>query len=389
MARGKRVELVKLTLDGVEVDAKVCTKCKGNPKPLTEFHVNKTKYHGYESHCKECRRRPGAKRRRAWSPDLYRDHVREVTCTEYEVLGEYVTNETPLQMRHNTCGHEWPLRPGSFLSGGRCPECTESRKKNHDTFVSEVFDLVADEYEVLGEYTASKIPLQMRHNTCGRKWLVVPNNFLSGSRCPECAVSRPPKPHGIFITEVFDLVDDEYTVLGKYLRALTPLQMRHNICGHRWSVKPNSFLRGTRCPECAASKGETRIATYLSARGYEYIRGYKFDDCRHKRALPFDAAVIVADSVIPIEYDGEQHSRPVDFAGRGDDWAEREFRRVQRNDAIKTEYCRANGIPLIRIKHTQFDEIEAFLDRELSALGVTGKRNNTDNNDITRKEDAA
>ncbi|WP_339306804.1 DUF2726 domain-containing protein [Paenibacillus sp. FSL R5-0519] len=128
---------------------------------------------------------------------------------------------------------------------------------------------------------------------------------------------------------------------------------------------------------------------YLDRCEYTFTREQTFDDCRNKRPLRFDFAVTLTDQVIIIEYDGEQHSRPVDFAGRGAKWAERQFRRVQRNDAIKTEYCRVNGIPLIRIKHTQFDEIEAILDRELSALGVTGKRSNTDNNDNTQKEDAA
>ncbi|GAA0840700.1 hypothetical protein GCM10008915_36830 [Bifidobacterium pullorum subsp. gallinarum] len=81
-----------------------------------------------------------------------------------------------------------------------------------------------------------------------------------------------------------------------------------------------------------------------------------------------------------IEYDGEHHSRPVDFAGKGAKWAERQFRETQRNDRIKTDYCRANGIPLIRIDHTQFDEIETIITRELTKYGVisseTGNRLN-------------
>ncbi|WP_338532635.1 hypothetical protein RBB83_17500 [Paenibacillus peoriae] len=80
-----------------------------------------------------------------------------------------------------------------------------------------------------------------------------------------------------------------------------------------------------------------------------------------------------------IEYDGIQHSEPQDFAGRGVAWAREQFRETRRRDRIKTDYCLANGIPLIRIKHTEFDRIEEILTQRLAELGVTGKRLNGDN----------
>lgn len=59
MARGLRVEIVKVTIDGpegtkMEVDGKVCTKCGGEPKPLTEYGADKRKSDGRRPHCKEC-----------------------------------------------------------------------------------------------------------------------------------------------------------------------------------------------------------------------------------------------------------------------------------------------------------------------------------------------
>lgn len=60
MAQGYRVEIVKVSEinpDGTTietVDGKVCTKCGGKPKPLTEYGVDTRKSDGRRPHCKEC-----------------------------------------------------------------------------------------------------------------------------------------------------------------------------------------------------------------------------------------------------------------------------------------------------------------------------------------------
>ncbi|WOZ39801.1 DUF2726 domain-containing protein [Paenibacillus polymyxa] len=99
----------------------------------------------------------------------------------------------------------------------------------------------------------------------------------------------------------------------------------------------------------------------------------RFEGCRNKLPLPFDFTVYSRVGAVAIEYDGEQHTRPVDFAGKGMAYAQRLFAETQRNDRIKTNYCLANGIPLIRINHTEFDRIEEILTQRLAELGVTGK----------------
>jgi hypothetical protein len=47
---------------------------------------------------------------------------------EYEVLEEYVNNNTKILHRHKTCGHEWAIRPHDILHGGYgCPACACSK----------------------------------------------------------------------------------------------------------------------------------------------------------------------------------------------------------------------------------------------------------------------
>lgn len=52
-------------------------------------------------------------------------------------------------------------------------------------------------------------------------------------------------------TEVLGTVGDEYSFLEEYINSSTKIKVQHKNCGHVYHVKPNSFLNGKRCPECA------------------------------------------------------------------------------------------------------------------------------------------
>lgn len=400
MAEGKRVEIVKVPITGpdgttIEVDGKVCTKCGGEPKPLTEFGVDKRLISGTNARCNKCRSDYAAERRKHasptgtrrkrkyWTSETFRAHLLDITNGEYLLIGAYTGSDNPTDVLHRCCGRTWPVRPNSLLQGSRCPTCSigevakssaETRKRTEEDFIKEVHAIVGEEYSVIGEYVGYHFHVDMRHNLCGHEWPALPSNFLSaGNRCPVCAVVSKRKTHEEFVDEVCALEGAEYTVLSTYSRGKDKIRMRHNDCGHEWDLRAGTFLsNGRRCPYCKASRGEMRILTYLETRGYVFSREYKIDDCRDKERLPFDFKVKGTTQMVLIEYDGEHHFRPVVYSGNIAR-AERQLRDRQRKDRIKTDYCRANGIPLIRINYTQFDEIETILDLELSALGVTGK----------------
>lgn len=327
MARGKRVEIVKLTVDGAEVDAKACTKC-GKVKALTYFCKDVRASDGRNCRCRECRN-PNSGRTRPDRPTKACVKPTYVYWLEEETSGEIVTKG-----------------------------------------ISE-----------------SNINLVIhKHIHCGREWEVCPKNFKRRPKCPFCYPTDAWKEKTTtqYRQEVRNLVGSEYSVLGEYTNARTNISHIHTKCGYVWDVAPTNFLRGRRCPKCMNFKGEKRIVDFIESWGLSARVQYKFEKCRYKRPLPFDVALVEESGLILIEYDGEQHFHPVACFGGIKGHLER-----SRNDRIKTEYCRANGIPLIRIDYTQFDEIEAILDRELSALGVTGKRNNTDNNENTKEEAVA
>ena len=84
------------------------------------------------------------------------------------------------------------------------------------------------------------------------------------------------------------------------------------------------------------------------------IKEYAFDDCRNIYPLRFDFYIPSINTCI--EYDGEQHYRPVEYFG-----GEEAFKQRIINDNIKTQYCKDNNIRLVRISSKSKDEIEEIL----------------------------
>ncbi len=191
--------------------------------------------------------------------DKYVDEVRELVGDEYTVIGTYQGSTKKIKIRHNVCGTEYEIMPNAFTSkGNRCPECAKSLKgkgrKSQARFVSEIYQLVKDEYTVLEEYRSSKTKLLMRHNVCGHEWKVSPHLFLSGTRCPKCADAKKKeeigRTHDEYIAKINEIHNGEYTILGKYVNGNTKVLAQHNECGYQWEVRAQSLLGNTRCPKC-------------------------------------------------------------------------------------------------------------------------------------------
>lgn len=106
-------------------------------------------------------------------------------------------------------------------------------------------------------------------------------------------------------------------------------------------------IRANGCPECANSTGEGVIAEILERSGIEYATEFKFDDLHGLGggSLRFDFHL--TESNILIEYDGQQHYEHIES------WVSRErYDRLIAHDKRKNEYCKTNGLTLIRLPYT-------------------------------------
>ena len=300
---------------------------------------------------------------------------------EYELVSDCY--EDNISMLEWICenGHRFRLGWNEILQGRRCSACTlknntKHRIKKYSKILSDEVALDNGGYILKSNYNTASCHVLILHEECGSEFLVTPSNFLGGTRCPTCLGKRK-RNTGEFKQIVKELSGREYSVLGEYVNSKTHIQMKHNSCGHTWSLVPSSFVAGSRCPKCSrlASKGEIRVQSYIDKLGLEYVSEFVSENCINVNVLPFDIAILNYDAKNPlalIEYDGEQHFEPVDFAGKGEEWALEQHLGVVERDNIKNQYCKDNNIPLLRIPYWDFHNIETILEEFLIEHGVIG-----------------
>lgn len=202
-----------------------------------------------------------------------------VTDGTYELMGSFTGMDKPLLIRHMTCGKILHPRARAFLvDGARCTcESQISFKEAADRVAG------VGPYTLL-EFTRTENACRIRHDTCGTVFIVDRyRNFLRHPHCPECDANQVYDEQS-YKKVVEDLVGDEYTVIDVPDRAVSMIQIRHNVCGKTTEYRANRFLAGQRCPYCShmyrdkdfrecvtsLSNGQYRIGKRIKARDSDY-----------------------------------------------------------------------------------------------------------------------
>lgn len=285
-----------------------------------------------------------------------------------EVKGQYVDMKIPIL--HYCTIHDvlWNAIPDGLLRGGGCRQCglekiRQKQTKKHEQYVIDLAQKNPN-VEVIGEYTNSKTPLLHRCKIHNIFWSPRPHNVLNGKGCPECLserISASLKNDTEWYVNRLNEISSTFMPIEEYLGYGTPILHKCSIDGYEGPAKPCNVLRGFACPKCSGYSGERLISQFLDEHNVKYVPQYRFDDCKDKRQLPFD--FYLPELHKAIEFDGRQHYESVDWAGKGDEWAEEQLHIVQQHDAIKTQYCKDKNIPLLRIPY--FKDIEEELTKFL------------------------
>lgn len=281
-----------------------------------------------------------------------------------EVLGTYTKACDPLLCRCVTHNYEWSPQPYRLLQGQGCPVCgqekcyafSQTRKPTNENFSSRLAEKFP-QIVPIESYINSSTPIEMFCTIHNHYWKARPNDLLRGHGCPKCgrekAANNKAYSHEEFVEELSKRNPD-VEVIGEYRAMKAKIKCRCRICSAIWEPQAlNLFYANSGCPVCSESKGEKLIRQYLQETAVNFCREYKFDDCRNVYALPYDFAILNNDNVVIglIEYDGEQHFKPVKHFG-----GESHFQMTSGNDAIKNKYAEDNKIPLLRCNYLQSNE---------------------------------
>ena len=200
------------------------------------------------------KRKTNERRKPKKTTEQFKKEVYDIVGDKISVMSEYTHGREHVKFHCNVCGHDFLRYPEYFLGGrNECPECKKHKrgkpsciKKTTEEFKKEVYNLYKDEYTVMEEYKGSKQKILIRHNICGHKFRVRPTFFLEGNKCPECYGIKK-KTTKEFKKEVKELFGNEYTVLDEYVNTFTKIRFKHNKCGTIFEMSPDHF-RNTEIP---------------------------------------------------------------------------------------------------------------------------------------------
>ena len=235
---------------------------------------------------------------------------------------------------------------GNFKHGSRCPHCNIDNRRNNIEDIKkyvekEGYKLITTEYKDRSQKLEMICP---KGHTTFISW----GNFKKDRRCSECYVCKK-----LTDKEVAENLNKfGYKLNSKYKNANTKINI---ICpeGHEYTATYAHFYSGKRCPYCKSSNGESRIANYLNKNNIEFKKEYFIKINEKTLRLDF----YIEDINLAIEYDGQQHYKPIEKFG-----GQEEFEKTIYRDSLKDKYCNDNNIQLIRIPYYNFNNIESILD---------------------------
>lgn len=297
---------------------------------------------------------------------------------DIEISGVYKTENSRFDCTCKICGKTWIARAHDLKRRPGCRECQIKKawarrrtENNSAEKMQKKINEIQPNVFMIGEYKGYHTNVLCRCADCDTEWYANPANLYSGNTgCPTCRekikIQKLRHDHEDIVSLLANIRPD-VTVIGRYTRMHDKL---HCYCVEHdcdYYQSPDKIIYGQRgCPYCAQhSLGESKMLRILNNMDVKIETQRIFPGCEYQAPLRFDA--YIPQYNIAIEYDGEGHYRPIDFAGRGEEWANSQFERNKIRDSIKDEYCKKNNIELIRIPYWEADNMEEFLVSEIQS----------------------
>ena len=301
----------------------------------------------------ECPKCAGTKK---LTTEEFIERARKVHGDKYDYSKvEYVNNSIKVCIICPEHGEFWQT-PDCHMHKQGCPKCAGTKKLTTEEFIERARKIHGDKYDYSKvEYVNSKTKVCIICPVHGEFWMT-PNMHLYGQECPKCSYSimgmnrrltteefieRARKIHG----DKYDYSKVDYKGLYKSVCIICHKKDKHGKeHGEFWQA-PANHLNGNKCPKCKESKLERKVRLSLDENNIMYIYQASKRDLNWLGLQSLD--FYLPDYNVAIECQGEQHFKPVDFGGKGKEWAETSYEENVRRDEYKQKLCIENGITLL------------------------------------------
>ena len=242
---------------------------------------------------------------------------------------------------------EFYQTPDKHLRGHKCPFCNEKKKSSTEEFIEKARKIHGDKYDYSKvEYINKDEKVCIICPEHGEFWQRA-HNHLNGNGCPKCS-----KKHRYTTKEFVEKCKKIHNNYYDYSKTEYVSNKRKIVivCSKRGIFRQmaGKHLYGEGCPKCSQSKMEKSVMNILDHNNIVYESQKRFNWLGQQR-LDF----YLPDYNIAIECQGEQHFRPVDFAGYGIEWANEKFEKNKRLDKRKLLLCERNNIQLFFINYNE------------------------------------
>lgn len=295
------------------------------------------------------------------------DVFKDIESRGYTII-EYINNSNIIAKDVN--GYKYKLNYLNILDGKKPSMLMRNPFATYNFRL--YLSINCPDYEMLDkEYSGCKTKMHFichRHEDKGIQ-LNTPDNIINNNHvCRYCGYEEMGKQRQVDLKEIIKRCDelslefiDRISKNGEsYILFICPKHRDRGIQGMSWTHFKEC---SNGCIYCGSSNGENVIRKELTNLGIDFVEQKTFDGCMDVRDLRFDFYIEYLNTAI--EYDGQQHFYPVNFSGKGADYTNAIFEATKRRDRIKDDYCKNNGIKLIRIPYTEFNNIHEILRNEL------------------------
>lgn len=272
---------------------------------------------------------------------------------DYTILGEYVNSQTKIAIKHNVCGYEYLIKPNNFIHlNRRCPRCKGGIQKSVEVFIEEIRAKYGSEYALLEDYINSRTPILVKHK-CGYEFKITPDNLIRYGGCSHCSNCAIPSTQE-FCDRVKSMVGNEIKIIGEYINSRTPIEIRHNKCNRTSFISPDNLYKYQICSHCIESAEEVMIRLILQDFKIKFEQEKSFDGLVGLKGGKLRYDFYLPDINAIIEYDGEHHDKP-----RYGNY--NKLKITQDHDKIKDKYAKDNNIRLLRIHYSELKNIKRLV----------------------------
>lgn len=267
-----------------------------------------------------------------------------------------------------------------ILNGEGCKYCGAEKLSEHHFMtdeevqrrINEKFDHIKV-IKYLGIHNSNSIWFCEKHKKEFKKTLsVMLREENESAGCDECLLERKREIYAYSLEEATELlhkIHPQVDIIGDYINTTTPTLFRCNEHNHEFTSTWDYVVsRISCCNKSRKNYKEEQVCQLIESWGYKIERGKTFKDCKDINVLPFDCYLTDFNTIV--EYDGEQHFYPIKHGSQTEEDAIEKLKYTQKHDEMKNEYCNKNGINLIRIPYTEFENVDSFLFDKFVELNI-------------------